>query len=178
MCYNNDVNVSGILIFFSDFQEREKVKLEKERRERERLDAEFIQQLPPQQMHRAHPQHWHLQLQTAAPAGRSAAQPQPPSPASPHHSPHHSPQASQVNAQAQPLPPRQPKPGTNSSPLYNHPPPVSNVRAYPKPTAGACLKSLPGKGWARPGRASGCTSCLCVQRANCCAYFCLFSSRS
>lgn len=121
-------------------QEREKVKLERERRERERLDAEFIQQLPPQQMHRAHPQHpqlWHpqMQIQMPPPASRSPAQLPSPShsPQSSHLQPQPSPPSAQSQSQPQPLPPRQPKPGTNSSPLYNHPPPVSNIRAYPKP---------------------------------------------
>ncbi|XP_034238505.1 RNA-binding protein 33 isoform X2 [Thrips palmi] len=133
-------------------QEREKVKLEKERRERERLDAEFIQQLPPQQMHRAHPQHWQLQMQIPPPASRSPAQL--PSPTT---SPHHSPQSSQSSqSNGQPLPPRQPKPGTNSSPLYNHPPPVSNIRAYPKPATSAAAALMPDQPYGHGAAAAGC----------------------
>ncbi|KAK3912618.1 Reticulocyte-binding protein 2-like protein a [Frankliniella fusca] len=96
--------------------EREKMKLEKERRERERQDLESAYQQQKQQQHHVHPQHWQM-----PPPSRSPAQLPPHSPQSP------------KSPQAQLLPPRQPKPGPSSSPLYNPPPPVSNVRAYPKP---------------------------------------------
>ncbi|XP_052123120.1 mitogen-activated protein kinase kinase kinase kinase 4 isoform X2 [Frankliniella occidentalis] len=97
-------------------QEREKIKLDKERRERERLDLEFAYQHQKQQQHHVHPQHWQM-----PPPSRSPAQLPPHSPQSP------------KSPQAQLLPPRQPRQASSASPLYNPPPPVSNVRAYPKP---------------------------------------------
>lgn len=92
-------------------QEREKIKLEKERREREQMEMMYQQR---------HPQAWQMS---------------PPSRSPPQLPVHASPQ-SQPQPQPQPLPPRQPKPGPSTSPIHSLPPPLNNIRAYPKPGTG------------------------------------------